>query len=235
MLDYSNTSHVKTCYMPIAPLETKYDGKSSSLHTFMNSVLNRAKNFGWSNILNINDSGQTTRNLLNEYGQLTMEEVKNHAQTNWTNQPMRDAQNSEMMYHFLFESLDDSFKATVLLKKSNYMMTVWNYTTEDGPCILKQIIVSTFVDTRATAAQIRESLVDKAQQWKNKKETLQNLMNGWNIKYPYCNHEVKRHMIYLLTFGKHIKKCQILSLWNTFMNYTMIISQVKVILLLKNS
>ena len=34
-----------------------------------------------------------------------MEEVKSHAQANWTNQPSRDAQNSEMMYHFLFESL----------------------------------------------------------------------------------------------------------------------------------
>ena len=38
------------------------------------------------------------------------------------------------------------------------------YTTEDRPCLLKQIIVSTFVVTRATASQIRESLVDMAQQ-----------------------------------------------------------------------
>ena len=93
-----------------------------------------------------------------------MEEVKNHAQTNWTSQFTRDAQNSEMMYHFLFKSLDDSFKTTVLLKKSNYMTMVGNYTTEDGPGLLKQIIASTLVDTRATAAQIRESLVDMAQQ-----------------------------------------------------------------------
>ena len=133
MLDYSNISHIKTCYKTIAPLETKYNSKSSSLHIFMNSILNRAKNFGWCNILNIDDSGRTTRNVLNEYGQLTAEEVKNHAQTNWTNQPTRDAQNLEMMYHLLFKSLDDSFKATVLLKKSNYKMMVGNYTTEDGP------------------------------------------------------------------------------------------------------
>ena len=74
-----------------------------------------------------------------------------------------------MMYHFLFKSLGDSFKATVLLKKNNYMMMVGNYTTEDGPCLLKQIIVSTFVDMRATAAQIRESLVDMAQQLEEQK------------------------------------------------------------------
>ena len=100
MLDYSNTSHIKTYYKTIAPLETKYNSKSSSLHIFMNSILNRAKNFRWCSILNIDDSGRTTRNVLNEYGQLTAEEVKNHAQTNWSNQPMRDTQNLEMMYHF---------------------------------------------------------------------------------------------------------------------------------------
>ena len=81
MLDYSNTSHIKTYYKAITTLETNYDGKSSSLHIFMNSISNRAKDFRRSNILNIDDSGRTTRNLLNDYGQLTMEEVKNHAQT----------------------------------------------------------------------------------------------------------------------------------------------------------
>ena len=44
------------------------------------------------------------------------------------------------------------------------MTTVGNYSTEDGPCLLKQIIVSTFVDTRAIAAQIREYLVNMTQQ-----------------------------------------------------------------------
>ena len=82
---------------------------------------------------------------------------------------MRDAQNAQMLYHFLFESLDKSFKATILLKNHNYQVTVGNYTTEDGPCLLKQIIVSTFIDTRAMAAQIHESLVDMAQQLETQK------------------------------------------------------------------
>ena len=69
-----------------------------------------------------------------------------------------------MLYHFLFESLDETFKATVLLKNYNYQVTMGTHTTEDGPCLLKQIIVSTFVNTRATASQIRESLVDLTQQ-----------------------------------------------------------------------
>ena len=102
----------------------------------------------------------------------------NSVKTNWTNQPTRDAQNLEMMYHFLFESLDDSFKATVLLKKSNYNMMVGNYTTEDDPCLLKQIVVSTLVDTRAMVAQIREALVDMAQQLEQQKGNITKF-NEW--------------------------------------------------------
>ena len=117
----------------------------------MKSVANRAKSFGWNNILNIINSHRNTRSLLYDYGQLTTAEVKTHAQNQWMNQHTRDAQNAEMLYHFLFESLDENFKATVLLKNHNYQVTVGSYTTEDGPCLLKQIIVSTFVDTRATA------------------------------------------------------------------------------------
>ena len=83
-----------------------------------------------------------------------------------------------MLYHFLFESLDESFKATILLRSHNYQVTVGTYTTEDGPCILKQIIVSTFVDTRATASQIRESLVDMAQQLETQKGNITNF-NKW--------------------------------------------------------
>ena len=83
-----------------------------------------------------------------------------------------------MLYHFLFESLDESFKATILLKNHNYQVTVGNYTTEDGPCLLKQIIVSTFVDTRAMASQIQESLVDMAQQMETQKGNITKF-NKW--------------------------------------------------------
>ena len=116
------------------------------------------------NILNIIDSHANTRSLLYDYAPLTTAEVKMHAQNQWTNQHTRDSQNAEMLDHFLFESLDENFKATVLLKNHNYQVTVGTYTTEDGPCLLKQIIVRPFVDTRATASQIRDLLVDMTQQ-----------------------------------------------------------------------
>ena len=116
--------------------------------------------------------------MLYDYGQLTTAEVKTHAQNQWTNQHTRDAQNAEMLYHFLFESLEENFKAMVLLKNHNYQVTVGTYTTEDGPCLLKQIIVSTFVDTRANASEIQESLMDMTQQLENHKENITKF-NEW--------------------------------------------------------
>ena len=102
----------------------------------------------------------------------------NAARNQWTNQHTRDAQNAEMLYHFLFESLDENFKAMVLLKNHNYQVTMGTYTTKDGPCLLKQIIVSTFVDTRATASQIQESLVDMTQQLETHKGNITKF-NKW--------------------------------------------------------
>ena len=52
------------------------------------------------------------------------------------------------------------------------------YTTEDGPCLLKQSIVSTFIDTRAMASQICESLVDMAQQLETQKGNITKF-NEW--------------------------------------------------------
>ena len=178
LLDYSNTSHIKIYYKAVTPLEHKFDGKPSSLRIFMKSVANRAKRFGWDNILNIIDSHGNTRSLLYDYRQLTTAEVKTHAQSQWTSQHTRDAQNAEMLYHFLFESIDENFKATVLLKNHNYQVTMGTYTTEDRPWLLKQIIVNTFVDTRATASQIRESLVDMTQQLETHKGNITKF-NEW--------------------------------------------------------
>ena len=153
-LDYNNTSHIKTYYKAITPFEQKFDEKPSNLCIFMKIVANRAKCFGRANILNINGSNGITRSLPIDYRQLTTAEVKMHVRNQWTNQHTKDTQNAKMLYHFLFESLDESFKATILLKHCSYQVTMGTYTTEDRPCLLKQIIISTFIDTRATALQI---------------------------------------------------------------------------------
>ena len=40
LLDYNNTSHIKTYYKAVTPLEHKFDSKPSNLRIFMKSIAN---------------------------------------------------------------------------------------------------------------------------------------------------------------------------------------------------
>ena len=120
------------------------------------------------------------------------------------NQHTRDAQNAAIMYHFLFESLNESFKVMILLRNHNYQVTMETYTTEDRPCLLKQIIVSTFGDTRARASQIHESLVDMAQQLGTQKGNITKF-NEW----------VEEQVTILQSRGEEAHDC-LTYLWKTY-------------------
>ena len=110
---------------------------------------------------------------------------------------MCDAQNSDMLYHFLFESLEDPFKATILLKIRIYHITMGTYTTEDGPCLLKQIINGTFVGTRATAAHIRESLVDMSSELEKQKGNITSFGEWVKDQVIILHSRGEKPMIYL--------------------------------------
>ena len=109
-----------------------------------------------------------------------------------------------MLYHFLFKFLDESFKAMILLKNHNYQVTVGTYTTEDGPCLLKQIIVSTLIDTRVMVSQICESLVDMAQQLETQKGNITKF-NEW----------VEEQVAILQSIGEEAHDL-LTSLWKTY-------------------
>ena len=139
-----------------------------------------------------------------------------------------------MLYHFLFESLDENFKATVLLKNYNYQVTMGTYTTEDGPCLLKQIIVSTFVDTRTTASQIRELLIDMSQQLEANKGNITKF-NEWVKEQVAILHSRGEEAHELLTYlWKTYQNAPDANSWNIFRIYAVISSQGKATLLHKN-
>jgi hypothetical protein len=158
-LDYDNdTQDAKTYYKAIAKLETPFDGQAENVSLFLANTQERSRRFGWSTTLTIPDANNANRNLITEYGQVTMQEVMARAQQ-YIGQPTRDAQNSDMLYHYIMNSLTDSFKSEVLLYVDQY--TVNN--TPDGICLLKQILLLTFIDTRATASHIKDTLLDMGQ------------------------------------------------------------------------
>ena len=63
-------------------LPHKFDVESSQIHQFIEDLRDRAVASGWSagqgNIVDIPDSGGTSRNLIKQYGQLSRQSVQEH-------------------------------------------------------------------------------------------------------------------------------------------------------------
>ena len=97
----------------------------------------------------------TTRNILTHYGQVSLENTRAHA-TTYVNTPTRDAQDNDMFYYFLVDSLTNEFRTTVLLYSEVY--TVTNVPVASS--LLKQIIILTRVDNPASTMHIREMLIE---------------------------------------------------------------------------
>ena len=103
------------------------------------------------------DNG-TTRNLLTHFGQVSIENTRAHA-TTYVTSPTRDAQDNDMFYYFLADSLTNEFHTMVLLYADVY-------TTANVPVVsslLKQIVILTRIDNPASTMHIREMLIESKQ------------------------------------------------------------------------
>ena len=142
----------------IAPLEAKFDGEADSLAVFLASVRDRARRFNWHRLITMPIDDSTTRNLLTHYGQVSLDNTRAHAAT-YVNMPTRDAQDNDMFYYFLADSLTNEFRTTVLLYAETYTVT----NVPVASALLKQIIILTRVDNPASTMHIREMLIESKQ------------------------------------------------------------------------
>jgi hypothetical protein len=97
--------------------------------------------------------------LLTQYGRMTLANIKAFSETYQFRQERR-AQNAHQMYEFLYLSLNNEAQARVALKEKDYLLTEPGGLTAfaNGPLFLKTIIGVAHIDTRSTAAHIRQSL-----------------------------------------------------------------------------
>ena len=158
IVNYGSSEGMKIYNAVVAALSTKYSGNSSEMHIFLNNVNERGRSFGWQNILNVPKDGGT-RNLVDQYGLVTLEDIRAHALI-YKNALARDAQNASQMYNFLYSSLsEDNAKLTVLSNFTNCtIITEGGIQVCNGPCFMKVIIWNTTVETRSTVFHIRENL-----------------------------------------------------------------------------
>ena len=91
--------------------------ESSSINTFNELLYDKAIASGWTNsnadILMIPDSNGNIRNLIREFGRLTVEEVRTHCST-YIRTRTRLVQHDYQMYECLMNSLTESARAKKL-------------------------------------------------------------------------------------------------------------------------
>jgi hypothetical protein len=158
VIDYSTQSGIKIFNKSVEKLQdTPFDIDADGLHSFLNAVQERADSFGWEHILMVpkdilfpdEDHTSLTRN----FGELSMEQVRDHALTYMHNQ-CRAAQDSHALYLCLMNSLSTKGKDKVTLYRHDY----YSRNQPSGPLLLKLIIRECRIDTRATVRHIRAKL-----------------------------------------------------------------------------
>ena len=155
VLDWLIPANTKLYYKAIAALDNKFDGTPEKFIAFLASVTSRAQHFGWNLILTI-PVATDTRELLSDYGRISMVEINGHAAT-YTGTQTRAAQNSEMLHHFLMNSVTIEFTTKLVRYQEDYIMNG----APIGACLFKKIVQLTYMDTMATASHIHETLMDK--------------------------------------------------------------------------
>ena len=116
------------------PADTKFNGTLEKFIAFLASITSRAQQFRWNSILAI-PVDTNTRELLTDYGRISMDNINSHA-TTYTGMQTREA--------------------FVVLYQEDYMING----APIGACLFKKIVQLTYVDTMATASHINKTLMD---------------------------------------------------------------------------
>lgn len=151
--------------------DTPFDCTAENLFRFIEEVSKRGTDHGWVDndredaILLIKDDPTDEEsdryNMLENYGALTMEEIRRHEEATIFGKS-RAAQDNYMLYSCLMESLDVDAKNKILVHKKEYLVTDPDDADGDskpsGVLLLKLIIRESHVDSNASTTSIRTKL-----------------------------------------------------------------------------
>jgi hypothetical protein len=165
-IDYRIESNKKAYKHAVSGLTEKFDLTPNKLQSFLNRVNERVAEQNWTGIINILIPAPvpiagaaapppTYINLVTNYGQVTLQQVRAHANNYCViNQQSRNNQNSLMLYMFLSNSLDTTAHNAMDINPEKYRINGMN----EGVLFLKEIITKAYVDTNATVDTIRKSI-----------------------------------------------------------------------------
>jgi len=168
-LDFSQRNDITVFKNGCAALKgDKYDG--TKLKLFLTYLQSKAGQFNW-NALGMLTYGPRALNLLTQYGEITMAQVRAQAEIY---QPLLDCrcQNSAMMFQCINASISTEVLAKVSTDPTCYRIllpavpaqgnqpAVPAEEVEDGPCFLKAIIDDTYANTATNVALARRNLAN---------------------------------------------------------------------------
>ena len=149
-----------------------------------------------------------TRILLTHYRQVSLDNTRTHAIT-YVSMPTRDAQDNDMLYYFLADSLTNDFHTTVLLYSDIYTIADVPVTS----ALLKQIIILTRVDNPASTMHTREMLIESKRKLLllTSRATSRNSIVGYESRWAAFTHENKKRLTFSTISGRPTKRPQMKS------------------------
>ena len=153
-IDYATAKGIKLWKGVIKPLMKElFTLEAHRFKLFLSTLTERTMVYSWENILNIPENAAVqagpTHLLLTHYGQVTLQQVKDHAAT-YINTQTRVAQNNLLLYTCLAASITPKTKAKAMIFHSDYH----EGQTLIGAAYLKILIWEANIDTRSTVMHI---------------------------------------------------------------------------------
>jgi hypothetical protein len=155
--DFSSPAGARLFYTGTVPIPDTEVSTEAGLRIFLQKLRIRADTFGWSSLLMIDDSSAVSRNLLTHYGLLSLANVRDKALT-YIGTETRDVQVSAQLVRVILTSVENRVLLELLMRSAEYTVNG----VEDGPCMLKALISTVSVETRATVSYIRQQLAAMA-------------------------------------------------------------------------
>jgi len=158
-IDYETSVGLKLWEKATAELSKEpFDCETSGLHDFIECLRGRANEFGWTTsvLLIPNDIAiplGDTKNLLDHYGEIDIQHIRNQAYTFITTQS-RAAQDSAQLASCLWNSLSQAGRNKISIHQNEYTIN----DVPSGELLFKVIIRESYIDTNATTQMIRNRL-----------------------------------------------------------------------------
>ena len=153
ILDYTMEAAKKQYKNATLPLVNKHDLSASNLRDFLQLLAQRADVYDWSTILEFEKGDGTTISLLKQYGNITLNAIKQEAEVYEGNNNCA-SQDSQQLADCIINSLTLEARSTITLYEDEYMVNG----LKSGPCMLKVVIRESHIDTNATTRIIQEEL-----------------------------------------------------------------------------